>query len=179
LSAKSLRFNKECAALLPGTESVELLIHPGERLLAVRKADAHNKNAISWDASSVSSAAFMPILFELCGWHTGWSYRSPAVCLARKKERVLLFDLGATETIIRENEDGKQASKRYLPTAWLDSFGTSMPGSYANCRRHLAMSLSKWIINAPALPVSGFESMVEIPDEGRIQTVLKAMEAVA
>jgi hypothetical protein len=35
------------------------------------------------------------------------------------------------------------------------------------------------MINAPALQASGFESMVEIPDEGRIQTVLKAMEAVA
>ena len=179
LSAKWFRFSKECTALLPGTEYVELLIHPGERLLSVRKTNARNKDAIPWCDGSISSAAFLPILFEICGWHSGWNYRSPAVCLSKKTERVLLFDLGATETIIRESEDGKRTSRRYLPTTWLDSFGTSMPGSYASCRRHLAISLSNWQTNAPALPVSGFETTIEIPDEGRIQAVLRAMEAAA
>ena len=185
VSAKSFSFNKECLFLLPGAEYVEILIHPCERILAVRKTNRDNKNAILWGIGTVSSAVFMPILYDLCGWHPNWKYRVQAVCLAKKRERVLMFDLRETETIVYEdifNEDGlveKRVPRRFLPSAWMDSFGAPLLESYASCRRHLAASLTKWMTNAPALPVIGFENTVALPDESRVQAALKAMEEVA
>ena len=184
IASKYFNFSKECITLLPNTEYVEILIHPSERLLAIRRADADNKNAIPWRNGTVSSAMFMPILFELCGWNEKWKYRTSTVCLAKKNERVLMFDLNETETLVYKNDtDGNGVSKRvirhFMPPAWKESFGVSMLGAYANCRRHLAVSLNKWKSNAPAMPVNGFENNVELPDEIAIQTVLKTMEVAA
>ena len=184
VSAKSFTFNKECVSLLHEAEYAEILIHPAERLLAIRKVNAENKNAIPWRAGTVSSAIFMPVLYELCGWNNTWKYRAPAVCLTKNKELVLLFDFNETETLIYETETdangtSKRSARSYMPPAWRDTFGASMSGVYSSCRQHLAVSLDKWLTNAPALPVSGFENTIELPDDSRIQIVLKAMEVTA
>jgi hypothetical protein len=84
LSAKAFSFSKECTRMLTDTEYVELLLHPQEKLLAIREACPDNKNAIPWRSGYVSSAAFMPVLFDLCGWYGEWKYRTPAVCLTKK-----------------------------------------------------------------------------------------------
>jgi hypothetical protein len=165
-------------------EYAEILIHPSERLLAIRKVNADNKNAIPWKAGAISSAIFMPILYELCRWNSKWKYRTPAACLAKNNERVLIFDLNETETLIYRTETDasgatKRAARSYMPSAWRDSFGDSMSDIYSSCRQHLAASLDKWLTNAPALPVSGFENTVEFPDESRVQMALKAMEVAA
>ena len=180
ISVGSFSVSKECASLLPNTKYAEVLIHPSERLVAVRKASADNKDAIPWKAGAVSCAAFMPILYTLCGWNLNWRYRTPAVCLAKKAERVLMFDLNETETLVSgEQPSGTRVTRRFLPSAWQDNFGTNMLEVYASCRRHLAVSLRRWATNAPALPVSGFENTVRLPDESSIQAALDAMEASA
>ena len=193
IAPKSFSFNKECTRLLPKTEYVELLIHPIERLLAVRKASADNRNSIPWEAGSVSSAAFMPILYELCGWCDYWKYRTEAVCLVKRSERVLIFNLLETETIVCEkptkkvkaqpdkpNAEKPARPKRphqiYKPVSWLNNFGESMIGSYSSCRQHHAAALSKWHTNARAQPVSGFENTVALPTEDNIAAVLAALE---
>lgn len=180
LSVKSFSFSKECVALLPKTEYVEILAHPKERLLALRKADASNKNAIPWNSGFVSSAAFMPVLYDLCGWNGNWKYRSLAVCLAKKSERVIIFDMNETETLIYSqapvaDADGKRTAKTYLPPSWRDSFGESVPDGYYSCRRHIAEALGKWSTSAPALPVRGYESNVVLPDQDRVRAIIQAM----
>ena len=185
LSAKSFGFNKECLTLLPNTEYVEILIHPSERIVAIRNTSRDNKNAVPWSAGNVSSAAFMPILYDLCSWYPNWKYRVRAVCLSKKHDQIIMLDLKETETIVYEgvsSEGGyidKRVRRRFLPSSWRDSFGSSLPDSFTSCRRHLAASLTKWETNAVALPVDGFENLVALPDESRILVALKAMEVAA
>jgi len=193
ISPKSFSFNKECTRLLPKTEYVELLIHPIERLLAVRKTTADNRNAIPWEAGAVSSAGFMPTLYELCGWCDYWKYRAEAVCLVKRSERVLIFNLSETETIVCEKPkkkvkpqpdkpnpeepvQEKRPPQTFKPASWLDNFGETMTGSYLFCRQHHAAALSKWQTNAKAQPISGFENTVELPTEDSVAAVLAALE---
>ena len=193
ISPKTFNFNKECTRLLPKTEYVELLIHPIERLLAVRKTTADNRNAIPWEAGAVSSAGFMPTLYELCGWCDHWKYRAEAVCLVKRSERILIFNLSETETIVCEKPkkkvkpqpdkpnaeepvQEKRPPQTFKPASWLDNFGDTMIGSYLSCRQHHAAALSKWQTNAQAQPISGFENTVELPTEDSIAAVLAALE---
>ena len=190
LSPKSFRFNKESVNLLSKTEYVELLLHPIERLLAVRKTSANNRNAIPWNAGSVSSSAFMPTLYQLCGWCDHWKYRAEAICLAKRSERVLIFNLSETETIVcekpkkktknspkaDENINPKRQPQAFKPLSWRDNFGDSIPGSYSTCRRHHAATLGKWRTGAEAQAVSGFESMVRLPTNECIETALATLE---
>lgn len=193
ISPKSFSFNKECTRLLPKTEYVELLIHPIERLLAVRKTSADNRNAIPWEAGAVSSAAFMPILYELCGWCDYWKYRAEAVCLVKRTDRVLIFNLLETETIvcekpkkkekvqpgkivIEEPVQPKRPPQTFKPVAWMESFGESMTGSYSSCRQHHAAALNKWQTNAQAKPVIGFENTVDLPTDDCVAAVLAELE---
>ncbi|GHV32173.1 resolvase [Clostridia bacterium] len=195
ISSKAFSFNKECVDLLPKTEYVELLIHPNERLLAVRKTTADNRNAIPWASGSVSSAVFMPMLFELCGWCDYWRYRTEAVCLAKRTERVLVFDLSETETIVCEkpvkkkkvNPDAVQtedeepsvpvrAPQTFKPAAWMEDFGVPMASAHSSCRRNYAATLTKWHTNAEARPVNGFENAVPLPTSENIRVVLQALE---
>lgn len=180
ISSKSFSFNRECVSLLPKTEYAELLIHPNERLLAVRKTTADNQNAIPWCAGPVSSAVFMPILYSICGWNPNWKYKTEAVCLVKKSERVLILDLNEVETIIYnpKSDDGphvKRTSKAYKPVSWRDSFGDTMPDSLLSCRRLHATTLSRWQIDAKAMPVSGFENFAPVPTEDSIKAVLAAI----
>jgi hypothetical protein len=195
ISSKAFSFNKECVDLLPKTEYVELLVHPNERLLAVRKTSVDNRNAIPWVAGSVSSAVFMPMLFELCGWCDYWRYRTEAVCLAKRSERVLVFDLSETETIVCEKPIKKKktptdnaktedveppipmrAPQAFKPAAWMDDFGVPMANGQSSCRRYYAAALAKWNTNAVAQPIIGFENVVPLPTSENIRMVLQALE---
>jgi len=183
MSAKGFSISAECIYMLPNTEYVEILIHPKERLLSIRKSDSSNRNAIPWKTGYISSAAFMPVLYDLCGWYGEWKYRALAICLTKKKERVILFDLAETETIVydttRDSEGNitERLSHKYLPSSWRDNFGTTIRDSFSFCRRRLAESLPKWNTAAPALPVDGYENTVEPPDSERVQAVLREMRA--
>ncbi len=78
----TLRFSMECIRRL-GCESVELLLHPGERKLAVRRSVRENRNAVVWSrqdngrlaAKDVQCAAFSETLFSIFDWNRHYRYR--------------------------------------------------------------------------------------------------------
>ena len=77
---------------------VELLINPVERLMAVRPCSASHPNAIRWvddkgKRRRIRSRAFCSMLFDICGWNDGYSYKVPATVRTRDSETILFFDL--------------------------------------------------------------------------------------
>jgi len=97
LSPGRLNFNATCVALMPDAAHVEILLHPSERLLAVRKVTARNKNAIPWGATNIHARELCRILYQLMGWQKGWKYKTAANCFSKDGDRVLLFDLTCCE----------------------------------------------------------------------------------
>ncbi len=127
ISPHGLQFNSACRALMKETAHVEMLLHPTERLIAVRKSTARNRNAVPWADSSIPARKFLRAIYLLLGWQKGWRYKVAANCFSKNDERVILFDLASCE------------------------FQHMML-----CRRALAEKLEDWAISAPASPVEGF-----------------------
>jgi hypothetical protein len=161
ISYKNILFNSDCVSRLPHVEYVEVLIHPSERLIAVRPSNINNRNAISWNNKNISSSAMCPIIFTLMGWNPMWKYKIIADCFVRGKERVLMFNLSEPEfqfvEEVIENEEIKIRIKRLLlPDEWKDEIGADYLSRVVASRRAFAVSLNDWNLNAPAMPVKGF-----------------------
>ena len=109
LSTSQIKFGQECINKLPMTLYVELLIHPRDHLLAVRKTDKSNRSAIKWSkilengaymSKPVGGAAFLSTIFEIFGWNPSCRYRIIGVRYQDSDHSVLIFDMHDTEIFI-------------------------------------------------------------------------------
>ena len=111
-SGRQALFSRACIRKFGDTQFVELLIHPGERLLAVRKAEKTNRNALQWAKlneegvlapRAFSCSAFRATLFELFDWNPSYHYRISGVRRQRESESVILFNMEETEVFIPQS----------------------------------------------------------------------------
>ena len=171
ISDKQIRFNTDCIGFFRGASFVELLFHPTEKILAVRRTDKDNKNAVLWNTKPISAGNLCKNIYTFCSWDKKISYKVMADCFTRENERLLMFDLGSAEFFIKESiqklslsENGDQVSvwkavsKLLQPEKWQENFGRDVISHATTCRRWLARSLEDWKTNAPAENVPGFDS---------------------
>jgi len=91
---------------------VEILIHPGEHLLAVRLCAKDFKNAVRWSkiegnnycSRMVSGAAFLSTLYEIFGWNPECRYRARGVRRQKDDESVVIFDMREIEIFIPSDQ---------------------------------------------------------------------------
>jgi DNA invertase Pin-like site-specific DNA recombinase len=152
-SGRGLHLNTACVALMQKTDYVEVLLHPTERLLAVRKTTQQNKNAIPWKALSICARELTHIIYQLMGWQKDWKYKVTANCFSKNDEQVIIFDLTCCEFQFRKNEKLVKA----IPHDWISEFGESQPEYMMLCRRALAEKLTKWKLSETPSTVEGFE----------------------
>jgi len=191
ISNKWVRFNAECIRKLPDTQFVEILLHPMEKLMAVRPCEKSCLNAIPWQkykndklqANQIACVAFAELLFELMGWRNDWRIKLMAVPQNKGNEHVLLFDLRETEYQLfmnrackaedqvdtPEEESKTKARQTMLPAEWRDSFGKNMQEHAATCRVDQVHLLGKWDIDAEGTNVEGFEPKTEVSSLEDIQ----------
>ena len=149
LNVAHLTFNKCSIEKLDKETKVELFVHPGKKLLAVRKAVPDSKNTFTWCrhkdgeivSKPISGASFLPVLFLIFGWRKDSRYRMIGNLHKRDGESVLIFNAkdavlfideeelentdGEQEQDTSEETEGKKKSRKVpaYPTRWLDSFG--------------------------------------------------------
>ncbi|SCY14566.1 MULTISPECIES: recombinase family protein [unclassified Butyrivibrio] len=148
-SKKNIQFTMEAIKKL-GTDYVEFLINPAEKLFVVHSVKKDDKHALKWakDAPSgkvargICGAAFIPTLFEIFGWNTDCRYRIVGTYIKKDDGAVLLFDMNENEMIIpkgvplqvdSDNETDipesdlteHDSSIIAYPEAWITSFGSS------------------------------------------------------
>lgn len=107
-SMDGIAFTTEAVRKFGKEISVELLIHPGKKLLAVRPGTKDSRHAIKWARirngavypRPIKGSAFLPTLFALFDWNTGCKYRVIGIHRKKESESVLLFNLCETEVII-------------------------------------------------------------------------------
>jgi hypothetical protein len=175
ISEKQIRFNADCISFFIGFSFVELLFHPAEKILAVRKTGKDNKNALLLNTKPISAGNLCRNIYVLCGWDRKISYKVMADCFTRESEKVLMFDLGSAEYYIKESiqqlsldDNGeqinvwKEVSKLLQPEKWQDDFGRDVISHATTCRRWLARSLDEWQTDAAAESIPGFDSYESI-----------------
>ena len=152
-SGSGLHFNTPCASLMKEVEYVEVLLHPTERLIAVRKTSQRNRNAIPWRALSIRARELTHVIYQLMKWEKGWKYKVTANCFSKNNERIIFFDLTCCEFQFRKDTKLTKA----IPSNWILEFGEHLPERMMLCRRALAEKLENWKLSETPSPIKGFE----------------------
>jgi len=153
LSRHGVHFNTGCVAIMKEAEYVEVLLHPTERLLAVRQTTQQNRNAIPWEALPIRARELTRVIYQLMGWEKDWKYKVTANCFSKKNEQVLVFDLTCCGFQFRKDKKLTNA----IPSSWISEFGMNLPERMMLCRRALAEKLAKWKLSESPSSVEGFE----------------------
>jgi site-specific DNA recombinase len=124
-----IQFSTECIRKFNNVLFVEMLVHPGEHLFAVRSCTKENKNAVRWARSvngqcfprDISGAAYIPTLYQVFGWMPNCKYRIRGIRRQKDNDTVVIFDMRETEIFIPPNvleaepKDENATSKERLP----------------------------------------------------------------
>ena len=119
--SKQIKFSTDCVRQFGKDNKVELLIHPGLRKLAVRRASKDSRQFVQWSrpddgkyyVKEIPCSAFGETLFELLGWETAYKFKAYGSLLESDGDSLFLFDLSEPAIFIQS----------YLMT------GTDAPGS--------------------------------------------------
>ncbi|SDB66080.1 Site-specific DNA recombinase [Butyrivibrio sp. INlla16] len=148
-----MTFNKSAIEKMAKVSNIELFVHPGKKLLAVRKAVNDTHNRFVWCKQRdgglvrkpISGASFLPVLFRIFGWRKDARYRVIGHLHRKGNETVLIFNtneavLYVDEDAVDENDEltSEESEKDYgyedapkkkakkiaaYPSKWVDSFG--------------------------------------------------------
>ena len=107
--SKQIKFSTDCVRQFGKDNKVELLIHPGLRKLAVRRASKDSRQCVQWSrpddgkyyAKEIPCTAFGGTLFELLDWETDFKFRAYGRLLQNEGDSVFLFDLSEPEIFIQ------------------------------------------------------------------------------
>ena len=109
LQNKKIKFSTDCVRRFGKDNKVELLIHPGLRKLAVRRAAKDCRHFVQWSRSDdgkyytkdIPCSAFGDTLFELLDWGTEYKFKAYGRYIEGDGESVFLFDLSEPEIFIQ------------------------------------------------------------------------------
>ena len=106
---KKIRFSTDCVRRFGKDNKVELLIHPGSRKLAVRRAAKDCRHFVQWSrpedgkyyTKDIPCSAFGDTLFKLLDWGTEYKFKVYGRYIESEGESVFLFDLSEPEIFIQ------------------------------------------------------------------------------
>ena len=152
ISWSSIAFSKQCNMKMNYPEHIEMLIHPGRKVLVVRLPANESKTSVEWSKGSgealygakpILGAAFLPMIFTICGWKAECKYKITGVRRSVAEQPILVFDLKDATAFLPNHEEnidpiqGKKvslgtgspmlSSKRFIgafPAQWSDGYGS-------------------------------------------------------
>lgn len=166
LTKKSIAFSSRCVQYM-NCDYVEVLLHPQERLLAIRKSSPNNPNAIPLSTRALSAAVCKP-LYDLMGWRRDFGHRVISDIFTKDGRSVLFFNLS--------NSEFCKKSKRLLPEEWINALDEPPGRQMLLMRRLLSEKLSNWEIGAKAMPVRGCSTDIPETEKAEQEILLKEVE---
>lgn len=173
-STEGVHFNPACIQKLSEIRFVEMLVHPGKKMLAVRPVEETARHSLRWarlDGTgrrmprTISGAAFIPTLYQMFGWNAEYKYCIKGMYRRGEDGAALLFRWGDAEILIPDRILGNVGYKLFriaarravaaFPPSWVDSAGS---GWYAHCQAWEPAGMGgcgDWRIMAPANPPAG------------------------
>ena len=111
LANGSISFSLECLRKMPNAPQMQLLVHPGKGMLAIRPAPQSDRHAIRWSKRNcgtvqpriIPAAAFSETLFALFGWDIEHKYRLYGTHLKSGNEEAMFFSATDATVLIRKN----------------------------------------------------------------------------
>ena len=175
LSLDAIVFSAKCIRRFDKAQYVEMLIHPGNRLLVVRPCTKEKRHAIRWAnqndgqyySRNISCAAYIKTLFELFGWNSSCKYRVRGIFKQKEDESVVVFDMRETEIFIPQNvleadletqvepfTTGPKKDIMAYPATWANNFGNNFY-RHAQARELMAFDChGTWNVHEQGQPFS-------------------------
>ncbi len=144
ISADMVKFSTSAVRKFGKETYVEMLVHPGKQIFAVRSCSSENRNKIQWSKIRgglatpriISGAAFLPSIFDLFEWNINCKYRMIGLYRKSETDSIILFNASDTEVLIPpESLDtdtmtpfqskGRKKSVLGYPAHWAESFGSN------------------------------------------------------
>lgn len=184
-----LKFNLIALQKFHDIDYIELLIHTVEGLLAIRPSTKEKRNSMKWSKLSevkkvpkgIGSAAFIPTLYELCGWNHKYTYRCLGQFHQKGDEMVLVFNLKEPEVFIPTSEDKNPndihpksdyfgaSSKSLLayPADWRHTFGNNFYHQSQAAEMAAFSQSQEWHTQNEGVPYHTDNLNVTTPDKAR------------
>lgn len=179
-----IRFGSYSLGKFPKQKYVELLVHPGKLLLAVRPCTKDTRNAVRWatpnnQPANIWCMAYISTLFSLFNWNKELRYRVIGQFFQKGNESFLLFDMHNTQVNIPTGDKGQKTSnsptsgnsanespKNIIgyPISWSNSFGENYYFKQLE-NDQLRLTEGNWNSNLPGVPYKDYELNVTHPDE--------------
>lgn len=179
-----IRFSSYSLQKFPKQRYVELLVHPGKLLLAVRPCTKDTRNAVQWATSNNHPAniwcmAYISTLFSLFNWKKELRYRVIGQLFQKENESFLLFDLHDTKVNIPTESKQKTAetspvsdhtssetSKSIIgyPVSWSNTFGENYYSKQLE-NAQIRLTEKDWNSSLPGVPYKKPDLKVTHPDE--------------
>lgn len=124
--------NTACLRRFPTTDFVQVLINQERKLLVLRPCKEEDRDAFPWRTPTskkpkqATCRLFFAKVFELMGWDPAHRYRLLGKVIEAAGERLLVFDMTATEIYQRVSKDGakpKTSRIPLFPAEWKNQFG--------------------------------------------------------
>lgn len=111
IDRKTIQINADCISRIPEVAMVELLVHPGQRKLAIRPADPQSRNAVKWahritvpiKPRPIAAAAFSEVILSLFDWDPDNRYKLYGSHYRHDKENAVIFSTSHAAVMIRES----------------------------------------------------------------------------
>lgn len=183
-----ITFNSVCQRKFSDVRYIQLLIHPGDRRIAIRPCKASDPHSIAWRRNEdrpygskvISCQYFSSALYQIMGWNPDYHYRIRGCWASRGEEQIIFFQISAAVpvAIVRSSsEEEKKSSVRHVPLCpeeWGDSFGEEFYAHEIHNSISNANNLNFWKSQSPGRPVSD-SLTVKTPEE--LQNNLEELKA--
>ena len=126
--------NAACLKRMPDVDHVQILVNSEEKKLVIRPADEDAKDAFLWCSSKaavrkpkqITCRVFFAKIVNLMSWNADYRYKMLGKVIRSGEEKLIVFDLTATEIytrIIRDGEKPRASRKPVFPAEWENQFG--------------------------------------------------------
>lgn len=179
-----IRFSSYSLGKFQNQKYVELLVHPGKLLLAVRPCTKDTRNAVRWTTPNNQPAniwcmAYISTLFSLFNWNKELRYRVIGQFFQKGNESFLLFDMHNTQVNIPTGDNGQKASNSPIsgnttdespkniigyPVSWSNNFGENYYSKQFE-NDQLRLTEGDWNSNLPGVPYKDSDLNVTHPVE--------------
>ena len=180
ISNDRITFNVFCGKAFEAEESIQLLLHPAERKIAIRPCSSSDIHSIRWRpnpekavyAKTLNCQHFGNALFSIMEWNPDHLYRVRGVWAKRGNDQIIVFNLGNAVPAVLVTPSGDEIpSKRRVelcPEEWADDFGEEFYEHTLENGFYYIAPNSQWNAQAKSVPAPGV-SQYSVPTETELQ----------
>ena len=185
ISGSRISFNLFCMKKFENISSIQLLLHPAERKIAIRPCREQDVHSIRWRpdpekpiySKALSCQHFGNALYSIMNWIPDYNYRVRGLWAQRGDEQIIVFNLSRAVPAVLVNPDTDSKGKRRVelcPEEWTDDFGDEFYEHILENGFYYLTPDSEWQTDAESIPAPGIDQFV-IPGKDELQVSLNEL----